>query len=100
MRKAIFIGLILGVLVAVISTLGILICNWNPVEGSVIPQGLCRTPIQLFYLPVMPQSFIVFIFAEAGGLKSILPFLIMNLITIAEFVLLSIIISWIYKKVR
>ena len=94
--RAIFIGLIVGILISVVSTLGILICNWNP--AHYIEKGLLCKTASIFYWPIIPQSLIVFRFVEVDGLNATLPFLIMNLITIAEFILLSLFISWIYKK--
>ena len=47
MRKAIFIGLIVGILISVVSTLGILICNWNP--AHYIEKGLLCKTASIFY---------------------------------------------------
>jgi hypothetical protein len=52
-KRGVTIGLILGIIWLIIAGTGTFICNWNPVEGSVVPSGICKNLILLyvFYLP-------------------------------------------------
>jgi hypothetical protein len=38
----------IGLVIGLIETVGIVSCNWNPVEGSVVPLGFCRDMGYLF----------------------------------------------------
>ena len=53
--KGFIIGAFLGLFWAVSGILGTLICSWNPVEGSVVPSGICSNSIImiLLYLPTI-----------------------------------------------
>lgn len=53
--KGFIIGALLGLFWAVSGILGTLICNWNPVEGSVVRGGICGNSIIiiLLYLPTI-----------------------------------------------
>jgi len=52
-KRGVIIGLILGIIWLIIAGTGTFTCNWNPVEGSVVPAGICKNLILLyvFYLP-------------------------------------------------
>ena len=52
-KKGFVIGLIVGIFWAVAAFAGIITCNWNIAEGSIIPNGLCKNLwiTGLFYLP-------------------------------------------------
>ncbi|MBM3232002.1 hypothetical protein FJZ21_01330 [Candidatus Pacearchaeota archaeon] len=92
--KAIVIGFVLGVIFSVGGIMGMKYCYWNPIEGSVIPDTfLCQTGGWIFYLPIIPQSFIAL-----SNDRTALSFIIMSLVTIIEFILLSFVVSFIYKK--
>ena len=99
MKREVLVGLVIGILVSLISPIGLFVCNWNPVEGSVVPDGLCRSPLQVFYVPVIPQSLILYSF-NSPLYNLVLATIAMNLITIVEFVLLSIIALKIYRWVK
>jgi len=81
-----------------VSTLGILICNWNPVDY--VDKGIICEMASIFYWPIIPQSLVFYSIVQVDGTGMTMAFLIMSLITIAEFVLRSIIISWVYSEVR
>lgn len=39
-------------------------CNWNPVEGSVVPDGFCRDYVAL-YFPLLSLDYIIYIIYPA-----------------------------------
>lgn len=41
-KRGLIIGLILGLIWLIISVTGTSTCHWNPVEGSVVPDGICK----------------------------------------------------------
>ena len=52
-------GLFIGLGFSLTGTLGTLTCNWNPVEGSVVPRGLCRSfLIYIFYFPLLGSIYL------------------------------------------
>ena len=85
MRKEIVVGLIIGVLFSVIAIVGMLKCQWNP--AHYIYKGEICDAISIFFLPVAPQSFILFVFGESDGFgpKTFFALLIMIIITILIF---------------
>ena len=98
MRKTIIVGSILGILFSVIGVIGIFYCEWNP--AHYIDKGSLCKMASIFYWPIIPQSILVFAFAGADGTGTTLPFLIMSLITVVEFILISIVVSWTYNKLK
>lgn len=98
MKKAIFIGLIVGILFSVISIMGISYCEWNP--AHYIDKGPICKMASIFYWPIIPQSLVFYSIVQVDGTGTTVAFLVMSLITIVEFILLAMIISWVYSKLK
>ena len=56
MRKRLLIILTVSVLLSITSFLLGNRCRWNPVEGSVVPPGICRNPV-IFLFFALPYMF-------------------------------------------
>jgi len=101
------IGLVVGIIWAIIGMVGVINCHWNPVEGSVVPSGICSNPIIeiLFGIPIILGMLIVMVLLWAlfGSMEAvrdnILPIL-SGIITLALFCILGIIIGYIYGKIK
>jgi len=104
MKKAIIIGVIVGLFFSIMGIIGIYWCQWNP--AHYVNNGLlCKDLGYVFYLPIIFQSSLIQpgnIYFNKYGIHSggDLSFVIMIVITIIEFILLSLIISWILRKIR
>jgi hypothetical protein len=64
-------GFIIGLVSVVVWTLvfmwGTMNCQWNPVEGSVIPDGVCKNTFVVFYFPIYFLGGWFFIFFPVLG---------------------------------
>ena len=58
-KRGFVIGLIIVIIWLLIEGTGTLTCNWNPVEGSVVPSGICKNLVLMFifYIPTMIATF-------------------------------------------
>jgi hypothetical protein len=102
-------SLIFGIIVAAFGMLG-LQCRWNPVEGSVIPNGICKSGILLYlylFLLLVPQLAVIVLFEifNDSGLFNELSFkfvfIPLYFIAIVFFyIILFRIVSWIYGLIR
>jgi len=58
-KRGFIIGLVLGIVWFIIAIIGTFICHWNPVEGSVVPSGICKNYV-LIYTFYIPSLFTLF----------------------------------------
>ena len=49
------IGIIISIFFIISGLIGTFTCNWNPAEGSVVPDGICKNPLMIytFYGPTI-----------------------------------------------
>jgi len=97
------IGLFIGLVVAIITLLGIATCGWNPVEGSVVPKGVCKNTL-FFYYPFIVFHFGVIILLSTGLVQSYWGYLILVAIFAIPYVMIFVgigsLISFILRKIR
>ena len=97
------IGRIIGICIGVIVLIGILICNWNIVEGSVVPDGICRSSLTLFYPFVFFSFIILLLFLQVIPIpivNLILGLLIPLIIYVLVFAFIGSLIEKIYRKIK
>lgn len=104
-KKGLTIGLIFAVILSIIAVMGIYTCRWNPIEGSVIPSGMCKLTQMIFYLPFVPAHLAGLIMTSAliePSEETFWIILTINsvIINLLFFSLLGILVGWIISKFR
>lgn len=99
-KRGFIAGLILGIVWILISTLGVLICHWNPVDINAVPEGFCRNPIlpSIFYLPTMivvfPTLILMGLLTDQFGFPADMVSVVLLVLSVLVFVTISSLAGW------
>lgn len=72
-------GFIIGLIIAIIETIGVSLCEWNPVEGSVVPDGLCQDLIPIYFPWIIPD-WITLVISPFVNVIVFFPFVIASIV--------------------